>query len=430
MIGLWRVFRYEFRRQGRRISYLFMSIGLPLIAIAIFFVLQVVGKNQAASPSPIDLPNTAQSGASNDIFSGLGALPTGLVDQSGLINAGSDTGVFTFYPTAAAADVALNASQIDGYFLVPADYVSTGVVSMHKLTFSNLLSGASESDLRQVLQQALTQRLGVTDPNVIKRLTAHISSSDIANHRLNTTSQQVQTSTGFGLSFILVYVFALALLVGTFMSSGYLMQTVMEERQSRIVELLLSSLRPRDLLIGKVLALGLLGLIQVSLWGATAYFLVKRAAATLPGTIGLNVSAGQLLVLVGFFVTGYLMFGGVYAIVGVLSNSLREGPQMATFITLPAMLPLYLTTLFASAPDGGLATGLSLFPLTAPLGMVMRIAVSPVPPWQIALSLILVFITGLGCLWAASKLFRIVTLLSGQTPTIRDIPKLLRQSST
>jgi len=432
MIGLWRVYRYEFRRQGRRISYLFMSIGLPLIGIALFFILQLVGRAQAANPAPlVSTPAPASiSKSDNNPFS-IDTQPTGLVDQSGLI-AGTrvSTGVLKPYPTVDDANAALTAGRISGYYLIPADYLTSGTASLTRLNFTNMLGGVSESALQHVLQKALAARTGITDPSVVARLTER--SPDISNHRLNVNNQQVQSSAGFGLSFLLVYVFALALVIGTFATSGYLMQTVMEERQSRVVELMLSSLRARDLLIGKVLALGTLGLLQVSLWAAAALFVVKQIAgtSTIPGGIGLDITIGQLAVLIAFFLVGYLMFGGIYAIVGVLSNSLREGPQMATFITLPAMLPLYLTSMFASTPDGSLATALSLFPLTAPLGMVMRVAISPVPVWQIAISLILVLITGIGCLWAASKLFRIVTLLSGQTPTFRDIPKLLRQSST
>jgi ABC-2 type transport system permease protein len=233
---------------------------------------------------------------------------------------------------------------------------------------------------------------------------------------------------GFGASYLLVYSFALALVFSTFLTSGYLMQAVMEERQNRVIEVLMSSLRPNELLAGKVLALGLLGLLQMMGWGVTVYFLIKQIAPLSPALIGLDISVTQLVVLLVFFLLGYLMYAAVYAGIGTIANSLREGPQFAVFFTLPAMLPLYLSTVFTVQPDGTLPVLMSLFPITSPLAMVMRVAVSPVPAWQIVLSAILLLLTGLGFMWVAGRLFRVTVLLSGQMPRPRDIFKLLRQS--
>jgi ABC-2 type transport system permease protein len=112
--------------------------------------------------------------------------------------------------------------------------------------------------------------------------------------------------------------------------------------------------------------------------------------------------------------------------VGAISNSMQEGPQLAVIFTLPAVLPLYFLGLFISSPDGTLPVILSLFPVTAPLAMVMRISATTVPVWQIILSLALLVVMDVLIIWLAGRMFRVQNLLAGQVPKIRDLPKLLR----
>lgn len=430
MIAIWRVFRYELRNQGRRPGYLFTSIGLPILAIIAFFGIQAIQRVSQSTPGQAFQANQSQSDTGGigtkggGLFSS-GPLTVGLVDQSGLIGPAVQLGNFKRLPDVDTANAALQSNQINSYILVPSDYLKTGTVEIWTQSFSAVFGSLTSTNINPLLKTALAVHVKGLDANTLTRLTEQ--APDVSNHRLNDTNQLSQTATTAA-SFLLVYFFALALVFATFLTSGYLMQAVIEERQSRVVEVLMASLRPGDLLAGKVLALGLLGIVQMVIWGAAAYFLVKQLAPTAHAPAGLDITVGQLAALLAYFVLGYLMFAAVYAGIGAISNSTREGPQFAVFFTLPAMLPLYLSTTFASQPDGPLAVGLSLFPVTSPLAMVMRIAVSPVPIWQIAISLILLFLTGIAFMWAAGRLFRVTVLLAGQMPKPSEIPKLLRQS--
>jgi len=170
-------------------------------------------------------------------------------------------------------------------------------------------------------------------------------------------------------------------------------------------------------------------MFQVLLWAVTGIYILTRLVASNPAMNGISVSIPQLGLLIVYYILGYMMFAGVYAGVGALSNNIREGPQIAALFTFPAMIPLYLTANFAAQPDGALATALSIFPVTAPMAMVMRIAVSEVPIWQLALSLILLALTGLAFMWLAGRIFRLVIMLAGQPPKWRDIPRLIRENS-
>ena len=160
-------------------------------------------------------------------------------------------------------------------------------------------------------------------------------------------------------SFIVVYVFAIALMLGLFTTNGYLMQSVIEEKETRLIEILISTVRPVQLLAGKILALGLIGLLQIVVWIGGIY--PDRQVGGRRGARSDGQRAGDhrqhsnpvdiLPTLLLYFVLAYFLFAGLYSIVGALSNSLREGPQYAVIFTLPAVLPLYFLSLFT--PDAG-----------------------------------------------------------------------------
>jgi ABC-2 type transport system permease protein len=189
-------------------------------------------------------------------------------------------------------------------------------------------------------------------------------------------------------------------------------------------------MRPTQLLAGKILALGLLGLLQIIVWLMALILLGRLAAGSgitvLMALVNLNLTPMQVFLFLLYFVGGYLFFAAAYGMVGAISASMQEGPQFAVFFTLPAAIPLYFISLFTTAPDSPLPVILSLIPITAPLSMVMRISITTVPAWQIAVSLILLIALDLVMIWLAGRMFRVQTLLAGQAPKLRDIPQLLR----
>ncbi len=456
MNGFLRVFRYELRRQGRRTGYLIITLGLPIAVIILFYGVQAVQSIQNNAPGgsivtggnpgnggnspqttkvpPVNLTpqlpapssGNANPAAGNAVTINSGSefatAPLGIVDLSGLLSTHADTGTLTRYPSVEAANKALVADTIGAYYLIPADYIKTGNIELWMQRFN--LSNTS-NQIKGVLSLALAAQIPGLDTPTLQRLIE--KTPQVSNHRISETNQVSQTADE-GTSIVLVYGFAIALMITTFMTSGYLMQSLMEEKESRMLEILISSVQPGQLLAGKVLALGILGLAQMLLWGATALFLVRQIAVLAPTVVGLQITPVQIISLLAYFVLGYLMFAAVYAMMSTIATNMREGPQYAAFFTIPALIPLYLTAVFAAQPDSSLAVGLSLFPVTAPMAMIMRIAISPVPAWQIIVSLVLLLLTGIGLMWAAGRLFRMTTLMAGQAPKIKDIPRLIRES--
>ncbi len=418
MKAIYRVFRYEFGRNVRRRGYLLMTIGLPLIAIALFYGVQAIQKVQQSTPgSSISTPSQPSKILDNS--------PTviGVVDQSGLLDTNANLGKLVRYPDIATANAALENGKLNSYYLIPADYVKSGKLEVWMARFG--INNVDSSAARTVLTSALANKVGNPDPNVIQRLME--KAPEVVHHQVSETNEASRTA-GEGASFILVYGFAIAFMFTTFLTSGLLMQSVVEERTNRIVEVLMSSMRPAELLAGKVLALGALGLLQMACWGAAVVYLIGRISILTPALAGLSVSPQQIGIVLAYFVLGYLMFAAVYAGIGALANSTREGPQMATFFTLPALAPVYLTVIFATQPNSALPVALSLFPVTAPIAMIMRVSITTVPLWQIILSLTLLLLTGIAFMWIAGRIFRVSVLLAGQTPKLRDLPKLIRDS--
>lgn len=411
------VFLYELRRNLRRKAYLATTFGVPLIGILLMFGGQfLAGQSFGRSNNPLDPLAGLDLG---------GIRSAGYVDETGRFDDPGDlSSVFTSYADEASARAALDAGEIDVYYLIPADYLMTGEVTlvMPRLNISQLDS----EGIRRLLLNELAG--DVDSPQLFERLVtpAHFEEIQLQPDQPDSAGRSLDAS------MVVVYLFAIVLLMSLFVTNGYLMQSVIEEKETRLIEILISSLRPVELLTGKILALGLLGLFQMTVWLGSILLVARLgemgaiASTALALFVNFTLPPGLLPLLVVYFVLSYLAFASLYSIVGALSNSMREGPQYAAFFTLPAVAPLWFMQVFVTTPNGPLPVALSLFPLTAPLAMTQRLVMTTVPAWQLIVSLALLALTVVATMWLAGRLFRVQTLLAGQPPRLRDLPRLVR----
>jgi len=417
---IWKVFTYELKRNVRRKGFLFTTFGIPLIGFVILFGYRLISEANARMQPAGQTDGVAVEEEGLD-FNGIER--AGYVDLSGqFADPGDMSELLIRYDDEATAAAAMAAGAIDVYYVIRADYLETGDVTLVVPRFSlNLASGAP---IRRLILNELAA--DVPDENLFNRLLnpANIETINLARDASG------QTRTNFGSDFAVVYVFAIALMMSVFLTNGYLMQTVIEEKETRLIEILISTMRPTQLLTGKILALGLLGLLQIVVWVGSLFLLGRLVAgdtaSPLAALASVSLTADKVLVLLVYFIFGYLFFAAAYGMVGAISNSMQEGPQFAVIFTLPAYIPLYFLMVFITTPDAPLPVILSLIPITAPLSMVMRVTLTIVPLWQIALSLALLILTDVVLIWLAGRMFRVQTLLAGQTPKLRDIPRLLR----
>lgn len=421
MKNILRVMRYEFVRNLRRPGYLFATFGVPILLIVLS---QVLGGSFFSANT-----STMNQEAINQLFDLSLDEPIGYVDTTNLFKSpmiarpgGIDPNLMRRYDDLETALADLREGKIASVFEFPADYFEEGNLIVHVERLA--INPTSSDPIRQLV---FNEVLTVIDEETLARLREPGVYADVNLTRVSETDEAVGRSDDE--SFGVIYAYGILYLLTVFATVGYLMQSVIEEKQSRLVEVLLSSIRPGQLLVGKIFANGALGLMQISIWIVIA-ILSMTAAPGIGDLINgflrsVSLTLPTALVMAVYFVLGYLMFAAIFGGVGAVSVSVREGPQFASIAIFPAMIPFFIITIFATTPNDALPTILSIVPFMSPLAMPMRLLVTDVPFLQIALSIGLQLILVLVLFWMAGRLFRVQSLLSGEVPTLNQLRKLL-----
>ncbi|MCU0466298.1 MAG: ABC transporter permease [Anaerolineae bacterium] len=421
MINLWRVFSYEVSRIVRRRSFLIITFGLP-VALSL-----LSGVWQALSPAPGELMEQAQEVAAR--FDGLDE--AGFVDQSGLFTVIPDGAPLTAYPDEASARAALDAGEIDAYYIIPPDYAETGVATQIIPTMALDDVSREPIDILTVaaLESSLSEDLAARfeDPVTLEQ----VDLSSILNPTTEGEESSAPAELNRDADYTLMFIFTLIFLMTVFTGSGYMMQSVIEEKENRLVEILVTSVRAEQLLTGKVLAQGVMSLFQVAMWALISVLLLRFQGDFLSQAIpflgAIAIPSTSLPIMAIYFLLGFFLFAAAFGAVGALSNSAQEGSQYTTIFVLPSMIPYFMIGQLVADPNGPLAVGLSLFPLTAPITMIARSTLIDIPVWQVVASVALLALTVAGAFWVAGRLFRAQLMMSGKVPGPRAILRLLRE---
>ncbi|MCY4078920.1 MAG: ABC transporter permease [Caldilineaceae bacterium] len=328
---------------------------------------------------------------------------------------------YVHYGDEAEARTALESGELQRVVVVPDTYRQEGEVTV--VTEGSRFSGSGTSGLRAFFTAHLVEEIG--DETLQARLI------DPYDAQVEYIGEQAQASGGVAgeiLSFIVPFLFGILLAVTIFVSSGYLVRSVAEEKSSRVIEIVLSSVTPQQLLAGKVIGLGALGLTQILVWIASA--------AGLSG--GLVVLAGIMLPLLmrvevfGLALVFYILGFGVYAVliaaIGTLGSSFQESQQITGIFIFIAAIPMMLTGVIMTNPDAMVVRVLSWFPLTAPTTMMLRLPLADVPWFDVAGSIILLLVTIPVVVWLGAKVFRLGMLMYGKRPGVLEIVRLLKHA--
>jgi ABC-2 type transport system permease protein len=391
----------EFKERVTKRSFILTSVAMPVILLVIWVILGAVDVGPEDTPT---LP-AAQEQANTTI---------GYVDQADLVervpeNLSQD--VLRGFPTMAEADAALRAEEIAAYYVIPPDYRESGQVRrvserlpampgdetwIDWLIAVNLLP---DRDIQQLVR--LRYPFGASEPRYV-------------------TLGQKETGAQGGSFLPLIAV--IVVMVPLFTSGGYLFQSLVEEKSNRIMEILLASLRPHHLFGGKVLGLSALTLVQYAIWAGLAFVAFQLTERDIGQALSaIDLSAPELVLVVPYALGGFLLYASLMAGIGALSSDTEGSRGWLFAISLPMTAPIYVWSIIASSPNGALATTLSLIPFSAPVTMLMRMVTTTVPVWQIALSLGLLILTCIGIIWLMARLFRVQTLLSGESPSLGRI---------
>jgi ABC-2 type transport system permease protein len=411
------VFNYELRRNFTRKGYLFTTFGIPVVGFVIVMVLMAV----SGSSDPEDQISQLEN-ALEDIDQ------TGYVDYSGLFGQPSAVVAdsLTAFASEDVAQAALDADEIDAYYIIPEDYLDTGNVTMIVPEFNPGQILSIEAPISNLVYGDLIDRdvdpallLRVINMPMVERIQLEADAAD-GEDGVRRDEQQ---------EFWIVYAFGMIFMISIFGTNGYLMQTVIEEKENKLVEILIASVRPMQLLVGKILGLGLVGLFQVVVW-VMAALVLSQVASSSSGLADsfladLSVDVAILPVLVIYFILGYLFMAAGFGAIGAISNSMREGPNYSIILTIPAVVPFFFLTQFVEDPNGTLAVALSIFPVTAPIAMLIRLVSTDVPLIEVVVSLVLLVLALGGMMWLAGRIFRVGMLLSGTVPKPQELPRLI-----
>ena len=351
--------------------------------------------------------------------------PVGIVDHSHLFTpiAPSFAKGFAVFTDEESAKSALLADHIRVYYVIASDYIATGKVTAYT---ENMISGSASSgsgDLQALLVTGLLS--GKVDDVTLTRAANPVELD------LVTLDSKGKSQVGGGFSFIAgffaPYVFSILLFMAVFAASGYLLRSVSEEKESRVIEIILSSVSPMELLAGKVIGLGALGLTQVAVWLGSGFLLSGGIGALVAGA-AVMLNPGSFVLATLYFLLGYLLFGSLMAAAGSLGTSMRESQQIAGLFTFCAVIPWFFWGVLLTNPNALIPRILSFFPLTAPTMMMLRLPMTDVPAIDIVGSLLVLLISIPIALWAGARVFRMGLLMYGKRPAIKEIWRALKSA--
>ncbi len=433
------VIRREFIERVRTKSFLIGTFLVPLLVGAFGYLPALLAKRDTASKTivvldgatgPVGQVLASQLGA-DSIGEGAGRKPRFLVlrlPAEGRLEQLRDSVVATIGLQKGPADAA------DGVVVLTDEAVESGrIVYMGDNAGSFRDMGALERVIGPVLREERLQRKQA-DPAVIAA----------ANVRLDLNSTKVTNGKATGQSgeqtFWLAYIVNLLMYMVLLLYGIQVMSAVIEEKSNRIVEVLISSMSPFQLLMGKVIGVGASGLLQLGIWGVTGSYITAmlasggggsgeagvaadgtRASFSLP-----EVSPELVAVILVFFLLGFFLYAGLYAAIGAMCNTQQEAQQANTPVTMCIGIAMVAVFALMNDPSSGLAKVFSLIPLFAPIVVPVRYAISPLPLGEVLLSVVAMLIGIVGVVWIAARIYRVGILSYGKKPSMKELWRWMR----
>jgi ABC-2 type transport system permease protein len=414
--------RWEFLATVTRRAYIFTVVAMPLL-FGVISAIPVLSARSAATRSA--------------------GMPVALVDPAGIVDlqlaarlaaAQGDTPDFRSrretmavradglvrYHELQSALADLNARKVSAVYELDADYLTSGEIKAYGggAMFSQMFSGQRYGQVVDAIRASLL-RADVSDDKLARayapaaRLQRFVVDSD---GRTRPADDVAGAFGPFAGSFAVLILLTMAI----FFSAGFLQQGTVEDRQNRVMEVLLSSVTAEQLLVGKLLGLGAAGLLQV------AFYVLLIIVPGMTFLSLFQIPLLNLLLSLVYFVIGYGLFACLMAGFGMIGRTQQETAQLSAIWTLTAVSPLWFMMAISAAPNGWLARGLSYFPLTSPVTMILRLSLGDVPAIDLAASVVVGAVSIYFALVGAARIFRASTLMYGKRPTLPELIHWLR----
>jgi ABC-2 type transport system permease protein len=387
MIKFWRVVAYEYTRHVLRKRFIFALLSVPLFGAFMIGLVIVV----------VQLEMTSK--------------PVGYVDYSGFLKnpvsapkpapPEKEVPILAF-ATEAEAEAALKAGKIQAYYVLPEDYLETSNIRLFYTKEPKI------SATQQFKNFIMANLIAGYPPEIAKRL------SEGSHMTIQTLDGKRKMSGNDAINFVLPMIAAIVFFIGIFTSAGYLMQALVEEKENRTVEILVTSVSPNQLMAGKTVGIIGVGFTQLIVWGVFAVVAILVGRNYIEWMRPIKLDLGMVGLMAAVLLPAFVMLSAMTAAIGATVAEGAEGQQIVGFLSLPMWIPVMLVYPLMNAPNSPLAMGLSFFPLTAPLTILIRAGMTIIPTWQMVLGIGLLIVFAIGMLWFSGRAFRMGMLLYGK----------------
>jgi len=422
MRKIWLIVKREYITRVRTKGFVIATILLPLLTIGMFAFSVFMATRQSDRTLKLAILDEA-GGSAALIAQGLTEkLPNGLpVCQV----------VKTVEQPASAAIAGdelraqVEKGRLDAYLVVPKDNGPEASAELHTKNVGDL---ARTGSIRRAVSDAVISRRLKERGIQLEDVSHVVRGVDVKTIKVTEQGETEEKGQTFVTSIIIGILLYTTLLV----YGALTMRSVLEEKTTRIVEILVSSVRPFHLLIGKILGIAAVALTQYAIWAVTgglfAAYAGAMASAFRPGASipQLHLHPSTLIYMVLFFLAGYLLYASLYAAVGAMVSSEQEAQQAQTPLTLIIVLSFLLFNVVLRNPNSQMSIVLSVIPFFSPILMVLRIAMQTPPFWQIGLALALSGLTTLGVVKLSAKIYRVGILMYGKRPSLIELMRWLR----
>lgn len=315
-------------------------------------------------------------------------------------------------------------NQLDGYLIIPRDVFTTGQISYHGRNTGDVVT---MDQIRERVASAIRAQI-IAEANVPQKIFADVS-KPVKMEPQRITERGTERDSGAGFLMVLVVGFLIYLMLVTY--GQVILGAVVEEKETRIAEVLFSSVRSFTLMMGKLIGVSLVALTQYGIWAIVfllfaLYGVGMLAAQGIPVELP-HIAPSLVIYFIIFFLLGYFIYATIYALVGAMVTTTQEGGQVALPIIFLLMIGFYLSFAVMRSPDSSFAFWVSIVPFWSPITMMVRIVTGQPPFWQIALGILIDMAMVALLIWLAARVYRIGMLMYGKRASIPEVIRWVRQ---
>ena len=435
MSKIWIIIQREFMTRVKKKSFILLTIFMPFIFAALIMV-------------PLMLA-TIEGDEQKTVM---------VVDKTGrYVGSLKSTANYAFVPTADNKDEFYTEdSEVEAVVQITADLAKNPkavTIYSPREVKAELLSYVETC----LGEQVRREKLSAYNIPELETIIADIQTDfHVATVKRNAEGDETSSNTYIAMTAGFIFTFLIYMFVMSY--GGMVMQSVMEEKTNRIVELMVSSVKPFQLMMGKIIGVALVGFVQLAIWGVMLSIILMvcgsvfglSAAPAVPAVAGADAQMAAMaqqagggeaaeimsalmglpyaelgIMFVLYFVGGYLLYASFFAAVGASINAQEDSSQFIMPVVLIMVFGLYAAMYSAENTNGPLAFWASIFPLTSPIVMMVRIPFG-VPWWEEVLSLGLLFATSMAFVWISARIYRVGILMYGKKPSLREMLKWVR----